>query len=474
MRGFGTWLFHFLIAGLAGASLWWYNCPHAETPAGGQAHEILVIRGGMLIDGTGGPPRADAIVVIRGDRIEAVFSEGQGSVPEGAKTIEARGATILPGLIDVHTHLTTGSAGSFTSLAEFAPERVFHDLRAYLYWGVTTIRSMTDMDWIIPLRERVNRGLILGPRILTTGPTFTAPGGHPARFFPEMVAAVATRQLSDPAAVRQEVRRLAEGRIDAVKVVYDGGHPRWTTFPKLSFEVLRAIIEEAHQKKLPVAVHTWQIREFKEALLAGADSLEHGAVDPLDDEAVRLLRQRKAFYCPTLTVHWSHIVNQKQVERLLDDPAVRKSVSSVILEGLRAKRGYYFSMRESSQLRAYFQDVYGQVRSNLRKVAAMGVPVVAGTDAGEPLVFHGWSLVQELKLMVEAGLRPIQAIEAATRNNALLLGLADQVGTVEPGKWADLLIVEGDPRASLDALRKIRVVVKAGRIINRATLLDEP
>jgi imidazolonepropionase-like amidohydrolase len=414
------------------------------------------------------------VVVIRGDRIEAVFSRGQGGVPEGATIIEASGGTILPGLIDAHVHLTTGSAGSFASLAEFAPERVFHDLRAYLYWGVTTIRSMTDMDWIIRLRERVNGGQILAPRILTTGPTFTAPGGHPARFFPDMVAAVATRQLSDPAAARQEVRRLAEKRIDAVKVVYDGGHPRWTTFPKLSFDVLRAIIDEAHQNKLSVAVHTWQTRELKEALLAGADSLEHGAVDPLDDEAVRLLRQRKAFYCPTLTVHWSHILSDKQIERLLDDPDVKKSASSVILEGLRAKRGYYFSMRESSPLRAYFQDVYKQARLNLRKVAATGTPVAVGTDAGEPFVFHGWSLVQELKLMVEAGLRPTQAIEAATRNNAVLLGLADQVGTVEPGKWADLLIVEGDPRASLDALRKIRLVVKAGRIINRATLLDHP
>ncbi|HEV7373372.1 MAG TPA: amidohydrolase family protein [Pyrinomonadaceae bacterium] len=432
----------------------------------------LVIRGGRLIDGTGRPPIEHAVIVIVDGKVQAVFREGDGVIPPSARVIDASGRTILPGLIDDHVHLIIGSGGSANSPLEYAPERVLRDLRADLYWGVTTVRSAGDMlDWILRLREHELNGTLTSPRLYVVGPMITAVDGHPARFLPPMIASEATRQVSNPQEVRETVEELAARKVDMIKLIYDGGS-RWAHFPKLPLELLKVAIDEAHQKGLRVSVHTWNTSDLKDAVRAGADGVEHGATDPLDAEAIQLMLEHSTFYCPTLAVHLSHAESLKEVDDLLQRDDVRRTVNSTVREGLAKHDGYIFKMKEDAELNEYFQTVLQTSKQNTQLVYRSGIKIALGTDAGEPLVFHGLAVHTELRLMVESGIPPMQALVAATRNAAEYIGQGASLGTLEAGKIADILIVEGNPLEDINATNKVWQVIKGGNVIDREHLLD--
>lgn len=443
----------------------------ANNRAATDATDMLVIRNGRLIDGTGRPPIEHAVVVLAGNRVQQVFREGEARLPPGARIIDAGGRTLLPGLIDVHTHLIIGSAGSANTPLEYVPERVLRDLRADLYWGVTTVRSAGDMlDWVLRLRENERSGLLLAPRLYVVGPMITAVGGHPARFLPPLIAREATRQVTDAQGTKDVIGELVARKVDMIKLIYDGGS-RWEKFPKLPLELLKVAIETAHRNGLRVSVHTWQTSDLKDAVRAGADGVEHGATDELDQEAIDLLLEHHTFYCPTLAVHLSHVQSVKDVDDLLAQDDVQRTVSRVVRTGLAAHTGYIFEMKKQADLNDYFQQVLRTSEHNTRRVGESGVPVVLGTDAGEPMVFHGRAVHEELRLLVAAGLSPMQALVAGTRTAAAYLGQADTLGTLEPGKLADVLIVDGDPLADITTTRKVWQVIKGGHIIDRAQLL---
>jgi imidazolonepropionase-like amidohydrolase len=385
----------------------------------------LAIRGGTLFDGVGEGPRPNDLLVICHDRIARVG--GQESVPPGATLIDAEGLSILPGFIDLHVHYGA-LAREAVGLAREQLQEDYLRLRpgvrrALLRAGVTTIRSVGDIKaTIFALKGRIASGQLVGPRVFCTGPVFTAPGGHPAGTLYKGDAWLITHgacEVTCPEQAWGTVRTLAAEGVDGIKAVYAGG-----TLPKLSYAVLRAIVEAAHAYALWAAVHTSSIDEVQEAVWAGADTIEHGVTSGacLDAHSVAVLRSRDVTYVPTLAVAqalWS-TTQQERVATLL---------------------------------------------ANTSTAHAGGVRIGLGTDTQGGNMQFGASVHEELALLVRAGLTPSAALAAATRNAATALRMEHQLGTVEPGKLADLVLVEGEPWHRVSDAQNVRLVIQNGRVV---------
>ena len=377
----------------------------------------VIVGDGAVIDG--------ATVVIVGDRIQSVAT-----APLQLKTVkrvDARGMTLMPGLIDTHVHffgLTgQGREAYRAQIKTLAPGY----MKDFLRHGVTTVKSLADpLELVLELRTMVNEGKILGPRILLVGPCFTAPGGHPAvtlgRDDPWMRSQIAI-EVADEDSARREVRRLAGKGVDAIKAAVEAGQgtgiPEAT--PRLSANVLRAIVDEAHKHKLRATVHTHREQDVLDAIEAGADGLEHGLWDSRlsDNHLADLLLERNVCYTPTL---WAWSVD-----------------------------------RESPSLEI--------AQQNLKALSDKGVRIALGTDTLCSMPRPGLNTIQEMELMAQAGLTPEQIIRAGMRDAAEHLGLLHDLGTVEPGKIADLILVAGDPLKDISCLHGVQMVIKAGQIV---------
>ena len=399
---------------------------------------MLALVNARLIDGTGSEPVENAAIVIEGERIREVGS-GAGH-PQAAEVIDVNGMTVMPGLIDCHLHL----GGFVTDRPDW--QFSFFDLLPFFvdYFrnfalrrklaienGVTTIRSAGDnYPHIIKLRDKIQSGRLVGPRIVAPGPIFTAPEGHPAGTIYKRnryIVEHATRQVGDPETARVEVRKLAEGGVDCIKAVYDDIDLMDSTheLPRLSFDVLKAIVDEAHRHNLRAMVHTGRVEEVRDAVDVGVDSIEHGILPGVlaeyDDEVIRMMLDRGTYYVPTLCAPWAFM---KQYPEALSN-----------------------SQRAVKQLHDE------------------GVKIALGTDSGLPGVKIGAAVHRELELLVEAGLTPMEAIMAGTRNAAENLGKGSDLGTVEEGKLADLTVVVGNPLERIGDTRGIQMVIKSGRIL---------
>jgi enamidase len=402
---------------------------------------MLVLSNGTLVDGTGRRPVQNAIVMIKGNRVERVGSRIK--YPEDSNVIDLQNLTIMPGLIDCHLHLgglTVDKPGeaigkvSFIYMVSF-----FWDyLRNYAYRrrlavenGVTTIRSAGDhYPHIIRLRDKIAAGKLLGPRIFAPGPTITARGGHPASTIYKgnrYITENATRQIDDVDFAREEVRRLADGGVDCIKAIYSDIDPMNITHkvPRLSFNVLEAIADEAHQHNLRLMVHTGSPNETKDAVKAGADSIEHGLLpgadsNDYDDELVTMMVDRGTYFVPTLATAWAY--------------------------------------------KETYPEVFVNLKKAVKKLHDAGVHIAAGTDSGTPGVVIGKGLHKELELLVEAGLSPMEAIIAGTRNAADNLGKLNKLGTIEKGKLADMIVISGDPLKEIERTRDIKMVMINGMI----------
>jgi len=400
---------------------------------------MLALKHAHVIDGTGGAPLEDATIVIDGSAIQAVASDA--FVPSEAQVLDLLGLTVLPGLIDAHVHFggfvvddpdwqfTLWSAIPF--FLDFA--RDFKRRRTLaLENGVTTVRSAGDNHpQILRLRDRVDAGKRVGPRIIAVGPIFTAPGGHPAGTIyrnNRYIVEHATRQVDDADGARAEVHRLATDGVDQIKAVYGAANPfdMDHPVPKLRLSVLRALIDEAHRCGLPAMVHVGTANDAIQALSAGADSLEHGILPGADfsecpDELTAAMSDRGTCFVPTLSAAWA-------MKRMF--PQALENTMSWVGEMHRA-----------------------------------GVSIALGTDAGAPGVVIGRAAHRELELLVESGLTPKEALAAATCNAAAVIRRADRLGTIEPGKQADLIAVAGDPLKDIRMTREIRLVLKGGNVV---------
>ena len=403
---------------------------------------MLVLINARMIDGTGHDPVEKATIVLEGNNIISV--QPQTSYPPEATVIDLRGFTIMPGLIDCHLHLggfiidkPGRSVGqiSFFDLFPFLLDyfRNYAQRRKLaIENGVTTIRSAGDhYPHIIQLRDKIESGRLTGPRIFAPGPIFTAPGGHPAGTIYKRNSYIVehvTRQVNDVEGARAEVRKLAEGGVDCIKAIYSKIDPMDLTHevPQLDLQVLEAIVDEAHGHNLRVMVHTGSPDEIRDAVSVGVDSIEHGILPGGDstefqDEVIRMMVGRGTYYVPTLAISWA-----------------------------------YMNM---------YPDVFSNSKKVLKKLRDEGVNIALGTDSGAPGVVVGRAVHKELELMVEAGLSPMEAILAGTKNAAENLGKGSHLGTIEAGKLADIIAVSSDPLEEISNTRGISLVIRDGKIL---------
>ena len=401
-----------------------------------------VILGSTLIDGTGGAPLADAAVVIDGDRIAAAGPRAKVSWPTGAEVIDAAGLTILPGLIDTHDHLASHGYALTQRWGLEEPASTSHlrtaaVLRQTLAAGYTTIRDAGGLD--AGFKLAVDEGLSAGPRLVTALAIISpiggigdsvSPSGHECCVAagPNLPRSVA----NGPDAVREVVRTMVRAGADVIKCATTGGAssrpghgPRDAAFNP---DEMRALVEESHALGRKVMCHALGGPGLRVAVEAGVDSIEHGCYLDEEPELIRMMAERGIALVPTLTVYVYH----------------RRS--------------------PAPHVKARAEHLYPHHLASVRRALAAGVRVVAGTDAGGHA--HPPNAL-EIQYLVEAGLTPMQALQAATGWAAECLGRAGEIGTVTAGALADLVLVDGDPLGDATLLQRperIRLVVKGGEV----------
>jgi len=388
----------------------------ASTQARPEARKIAV-RCGRLIDGKSANAIANAVILIEGDRIAAVGRDLK--VPAGTQVIELGRATVLPGLIDTHTHLTyhydTEQNERFAVTGIYSSENA----KATLGAGFTTVRNLGSSDGIdFDLRHAIDKGASLGPRIQASGAPLTR--SRPPDGNADLSARIAS--------IREFVQKQVSAGADVIKVFVTPGAGGGDVL-LYSEEEIKAIVDEASKAHLQVAAHAHATEGIKAAVRAGVASIEHGS--KLDDEAIRLMIEHHTALVPTL-----YLPN------------------------------HYLAHREKFTFNEARWQALDQLRSitasNFRKALAAGVWVVMGSDAVAGL--HGEN-AKELEWMVKDGMSAAQAIRAATADAAQLMGWQDRVGTIEAGKFADLIAVEGDPLKDITQLQRVKFVMKGGVVV---------
>ena len=412
----------------------------------------LALVGASLIDGTGGAPLDDAAVVIRGDSIAEVGSSARVEIPADAARVSCHGMTLMPGLIDVHTHLhEDGHPSVLRRMKETVPYAALrsgvHAARI-LDAGFTTIRDLGSIGFTdVATKKAIGDGLIRGPRMIVAGHMLVPSGTEEDGYFRPEVATYRTgieRGVVDgPDGLRRAVRIQLYHGADVIKVAATGrifsdtgGGPDVPTFAE---DELRAACGEAHRHDARVAAHAYGARGIRAAVSAGVDSIEHGG--NLDGELAERMREQGTFLVPTFSML------RRAVEHADELPAP-------IAERARKLQDVHFD--------------------SFRYALQAGVQIACGTDCGNPFVFPGDNAC-ELAFLIEAGMSPMQAIVSATGAAGRLLGLGDRIGTITPGKWADLLVVDGDPLLDVKLLQdraRIRLVMKGGGIQRTDLRLD--
>jgi imidazolonepropionase-like amidohydrolase len=421
------------------------------------ADRITVIAGATVIDMTDRAPVSDAVIVMRGSRIDAVGPRGSVRIPEGATIVDAAGKYITPGLADMHNHLLSGSFRLSQNLGA--------NLGRLLAYGVTTVLDPSiSRQAFAEMRQLTAADTAPYPRFFSTGPTITVPGDG-------MGAGVGAPTPQTEAEARAAVRELQALGVHAIKIVYDD--LTWSVSAPgqlMKTEVLAALISEAHAVGLKAYVHAPMFREAKAALVAGADGLLHGVVDkPVDEEFIGLMRRNRAVYVATQSLYedvadlrsWMLRQAEADVWKVYPASFYESFVTPVALQRWNA-------MLTNS---AFTKEHLATARSNIKRVSDANITVVCGTDAGFFGVALGPSTHLELALLVEAGLTTRDALRAATVNAARMLGREAEFGTVEAGKAADLVIFDANPLDDIRNVAKVHRVVKGGIVRDPVTLL---
>jgi len=404
-----------------------------------EAERTLAVRAARLIDGTGGPPLTDVVVLIRGERIEAVGSGLR--IPSGAEVIDLGGATLLPGLIDLHTHLVSPPGMSWEEelLRSTPPSSALAgaaNARVTLLAGFTTVRDMgTGWPYVdVALRDAIEAGWVEGPRMLVPGAYISTTGGagDALQFSPYVQVPLADVLADSEDQVRLMARRHLKNGADFIKIlatgaVFSRGAPPGVQL--YSEQELRAAVEVAANWGTTVAAHAHGTEGIKAALRAGVHTIDHGSM--LDDEAIAMLKERRSFYVPTVfTSEWT----------LAHEDSTTTPASEL-------KRS---------------RDIAEVKYASFRKALAAGLDIPFGTDAG--LIPNGMN-AHELAVRVRLGQSSKDAIVAATGLAAEVIGWQDRVGTIAAGRYADLVAVAGDPLSDITELERVRWVMKGGVVV---------
>ncbi|MFI5120890.1 MAG: amidohydrolase family protein [Thermoanaerobaculia bacterium] len=427
--------------------------------------------GATLVDGTGAAPVPDAVVLVRAGKIDCAGSRASCRVPEGVDVEDVKGRWITPGLIDAHVHFSqTGWADGRPDALDVRkthpyerteadlkahPERFF---RSYVCSGVTSVFDVGGYPWTLALPARAENDTF-APRVAAAGPLLST--------LDHWLNLPAERQfihLTDAESARTGVAYLKAQGSSAIKLWY-------IVRPDLPIEATTPAVlaagEEVGKSGLNLIVHSTGLAEAKVALKAGAKLLVHSVWDvPVDEEFLGLAKKNGTIYCPTLTVAGGYV-------RMFEAAAAKKAPAIDDPNGCvdpttRAKLAETASveapdLEAGASARATRTAAWNKVSAaNLKVVRDAGIPIAMGTDAGNPLTLHGVSVYAEMEAMQAAGLTPTEVLVASTKGGSLALGREKEVGTVEKGKLADLLIVGGDPTKDIANLRKVRIVVRGG------------
>ena len=413
----------------------------AQQGARPAATDTVVIRAARLVDGTGAAPVANGVVVVAGDRIVAAGAASRVRIPANARTIDLGDATLLPGLVDAHTHITGRVLGD--PKADDAAVRDYpamdailgvENARRTLMAGFTTIRNVGAGDFHdLSLRAAIEEGKVPGPRMQAAAHSLGITGGHCDEngFRPGLMDGDVKTGIADgPDQVRASVRYQIKYGADVIKTCATGGvlsEGDAVGVTQYGIEELTAMVDEARKHDRKVAAHAHGTEGILLATRAGVASIEHGSF--LDEAGAKLMAQKGTYLVPTL----------------MAGEAVERAATSGVLTGLRAEKA---------------RAAAAAMRRAIRIATAAGVPIALGTDAG--VIPHGTN-AHEMELMVSwGGMTPMQAIVAGTSSAAKLLGWEDRIGTLAAGRWADVIAVPGDPTKDISAMTHVRFVMKGG------------
>jgi imidazolonepropionase-like amidohydrolase len=392
------------------------------------AVEAKAFVGARLVDGTGRPAVEGATLLVRDGRVVAMGPAAQVALPPGTERIDVGGRTIIPGLVNAHGHV--GETKGLRSGPElYDEENVQRQLGLYARYGVTTVFALGgDQAPAFRLRDRQRVAAPAEARLYVAGPIIVG---------------------TTPDEVRARVDAVAAMKPDLIKIRVDDN---LGTTPKMSPEVYRAVIEQAHRHDLRVAAHVFYLEDAKGVLLAGADFIAHSIRDrEVDDELLGLLRQRDVCVCPTLTREVSTFVYESEPAFFKDPFFLREAETGVLAELRDPKRQETYRTGPGQQ----YKKALEVAKRNLKVLVDRGVRIAFGTDTGPPARFQGYFEHMELELMAEAGLTPRQVLQAATGDAAKCWNVAGQVGTLEPGAWADFVVLGQNP---LDDIRNSRTI----------------
>jgi imidazolonepropionase-like amidohydrolase len=419
--------------------------------------ETKVFKNFTLIDGAGAKPLSGAAMVIANGRIQWVGPASKLQPPAGAETVDLTGKFVMPGIINLHCHL-----GNVVDLTEdqknFTKENLEKQLRTYSSYGVTSVLSMgTDQDFIFQIRAAQRAGRPSLTRVFTAGRGFKGKDGYPNT---PSIRGVPF-EVTTPQEVEKAVAQLADKRVDIVKIWVDDHLGRE---PKISMDLCRAIASNANKHGLKVAAHVHYLEDARQLVEAGVTGLAHSIRDaPVDDALIASMKRRGAWQAAaTLTRELSTFVYAKP-QPFLDEPFFTRSVSPRVIRLL--KTSYRDKVAADPDL-AKYPGFLEMAKRNLKKLSDAGVRIGFGTDTGPPGRFSGYFEHREMELMVEAGLGPARVITAATRDSAEFLGASKDLGTLEAGKWADLIVLHRNPLDDITNTRSIEVVMIAGNRVN--------
>ncbi|MBI2889877.1 MAG: amidohydrolase family protein [Nitrospirae bacterium] len=428
--------------------------------------ERLVLRPGLLIDGTGAAPRVDTCVVVEGERLAYVGPSDRCPAPEGTPVLDLPHKVVMPGLINAHVHLlfnSVCSADAPVSLAQF-----ILNVKVTLAEGVTTVADLAA-PWqaISGLRAWVDRRPDSGPRILAAGPFLTAPGSYPFDWMPKEYADLeGAIGLTTADQARRTVQDLAAKGANFIKVGIVSKSYNGRSLPSLSDELVRVIADAAHARGLRVLAHVLYADDWARAVRLPIDAIVHNALEPISDDTLRAVVARGLPVAPTVLV-WSAPLERALEPGFLDQPWVRERLDPALLPGLfEFKRKVEASPEELPWLvpgvtRALVEQQGRDSIENLRRLHRAGALIGVGTDAAVCFNQHG-SLYWEMERMMRAGMNESDVLRSATFGSARVLGIDGDVGTLEAGKRADLLVLDGNPAEDLANLRRVSAVVKSG------------
>lgn len=417
------------------------------------ARPTLALVGGQVIDGYEGAPIRDGVVLIAGERIVAVGPRSEVAVPAGTTVIDTEGMSVLPGLMDMHVHLMILGHSDYehwdkTYIARFRDEIMPIAARQLLMSGVTTVRDLgAPLEDSIVVKKRIERGGIPGPRLYVSGPFIQrAPYADYEKTF--------RWGVNGAEDARAKVQKLIDGGVDFIKLIDQD---------QLSDDEVAAVVQTAHKAGRTVVAHAHREDEIRMGLKHNVDCFEHTglATEPgYPEDILAGLRRRNntLYWCPTIEGLFLADYTARVFPERLDDPAWRKDIPKEVADDIRQ------SLRNVTAL-DYFTLTFRRLPTlpnKFKQLREAGVTLLVGTDSGIPANFHTDSTWRELQTWVRLGMTPMQAIAGATRWPARFLKKEKELGTLAPGRYADVIAVRGDVLSNIELLQKVEVVVKNG------------